>query len=198
MAAEPPSRKKVKAEQTECDKIVNRVRAGVTATPAELNQLVLRFLRDRPQCACEIVRAAAFALPKKEGQVDVAALAALIKAVLETIYADLPLAREDVSCIVGSVLDALDPDGGKPDPRGVVQILASAIPVVMANDPGLVDSIFREVTARFPGAAALISQFRADLISPLNTTFNRTRTRTETQAVEPNLQEPATAINAPN
>lgn len=193
----PVRKKRANAPTDECEKWATRARAGVLAAKsAEINQVVLRFLRDRPECACEIVRAGAFAIPKRDKQVDVAALAALTKVVLETIYADLPAAREDVTCIVLSVIDALAPDGGKPDPRSIVQILASALPAILANDPSLVDALLRELSAQFPDAAAQIAQIGADARSPLNTTFNRNPTRGQTQSVEPNLQPAATASNA--
>ncbi len=156
------SKKQLKAALAELD-------AGIKADPAKASETLSKEMKKYGGSGLpgELAKAAMGDLPKKNGAVDVVAEAALLKTAVDLIYAEFPKCRADVQAIVLAAVDAIRV-AGQLDPRTLATLLSAVLPDILANDPGLIDQIFKALESANPAIAAALAQLEADLLTPLN------------------------------
>jgi hypothetical protein len=148
-------------------KVARQLANEISSSPADVQAIVGRYLREFPAAATAIARVAAAALPEKDGQPDAALFASLARFMVELIYNDLPTARTEVKGVVFAFSEALALNGDALDPRGLVLLLEEVLPAILTNDPALARVLFPFFLGRYPDAVALLIQLRTRFNSAL-------------------------------
>jgi hypothetical protein len=160
------------------------LRAEIAAKPANASAIVSTYLRKYPKSAIAVVVEAARALPLRNDLPDVPAVAALGRAAVEIIYAELPGQREDVKSIALALVEAVCVGGACPDPLFASQVLQGILPLILKNDPAMASVIIRQIQEWCPNCGVLLADLRSRLFSPL--TQNGSTLPRIPPAIEPN------------
>lgn len=183
-----------KPVKVSCTEGLESVRKAVLADPGRADLAMARILplyAENCECVPELAKEGLRVLPKKDGVADSRMLASMVRAILTTIYKEVPCATGSVQDIILAALDCLGPDqkgqfladgktfdGKTFDPKGVpepyaydplavTQILAAAISVLAVYQPELIDPLLRTAAAEWPVAAPSIEQLRSLVLTSL-------------------------------
>jgi hypothetical protein len=158
------------------------LRAEVAASPANLNQIVERYLRKYPAQAGSVIEHALQGISPR----DVPKTAALGRTAVELIYNELPGARNEVKWVVFALVDGLRDDGSTcPDPYFTSQVASAVLPAILKNDPAAAPVIVKGLANWCPNLAPLLAELERQLNSPLS--FGLALNPSEPAAVLPNV-----------
>lgn len=166
------------------------LRNEIAAKPTNASAIVSNYLRKYPKSAVAVLITAARALPSRNDLPDVPAIAALGRAAVEQIYAELAGQRGDVKSIALALVEAVCVGDACPDPLFASQVLQAILPLILKNDPAMASVIIRAIQDWCPNCGVLLADLRSRLFSPL--TQNGSGLPPIPPAVEPN------AVLAPN